>query len=176
MRVAPAHVLDYRSAAEMIASYAMIRNHFRAVPERVETTPPPPRIQPPAPARIEAPEAPEAPPPHSEPPRIEASPPLIEDIARAVCAEFQLTKTELLSERRSLNVVLPRQIAFSLCKHLTTRSLVKIGRRFGDRDHTTVLHGVKKLASILNAAKDGMPEDATPAQWVRVMREYMDPQ
>jgi hypothetical protein len=177
MRFAPAHVLDYRSAAEMIASYAMIRNHFRAIPERVETTPPvrikpPPRIEPePAPQAVE----PDPPPPEEPEPPPHAGV-LVEDIIRAICSEFQLTKTELLSERRSMNVVRPRQIAFSLCKHLTTRSLVEIGRRLGDRDHTTVIHGVRKMAPVLDAAKDGMPEDATPAQWARVMREYVDPQ
>ena len=176
MRCAPAQVPDYRSAAEMIASYAMIRNHFWAIPERVETTPPP-RMKAPPP-RIEPEPAP--PPAASDPPPPEESEPpphvgvLIEDIIRAVCSEFQLTKTELLAERRSHDVVRPRHVAFALCKHLTTRSLVEIGRRLGDRDHTTVLHGIRKMASILDATKDGMPHDATAAQWVRVMRFYMD--
>jgi hypothetical protein len=181
MNFAPAHVhhrtprlawstaRDYRSAAEMVASYTMIRNHFWAIPERVETTSAP-RMEAPPPCIEPAPPCIEPAPP--EPPHMGV---LVEDIIRAICGEFQITKVELLSAGRKLNVVRPRQMAFALCKHLTTRSLPEIGRRFV-RDHTTVLHGIRKLASILDATKDGMPHDATAAQWVRVMREYMDPQ
>jgi hypothetical protein len=166
MKVAPAR--DYQNAAEMVARYTMIRNHFFAIPARVEATPPVPAAQP------------DNPEPAPEPGRPEPAPKLprgvglhVNDILRAVCREFDITKVELLSDRRSADVVRPRHIAFSLCKHLTTCSLPEIGRRFGGRDHSTVLHGVRKLACFLAATKDGMPHDATPAQWVRAMREHM---
>ena len=55
----------------------------------------------------------------------------------------------LLSSRRTANVVRPRQIAMYLAKTLTLRSLPEIGRRFGGRDHTTVLHAVRKIESLV---------------------------
>jgi chromosomal replication initiator protein len=55
----------------------------------------------------------------------------------------------LLSSRRTANVVRPRQIAMYLAKTLTLRSLPEIGRRFGGRDHTTVLHAVRKIESLI---------------------------
>jgi chromosomal replication initiator protein len=55
-----------------------------------------------------------------------------------------------LSSRRTANVVRPRQIAMYLAKVLTLRSLPEIGRRFGGRDHTTVLHAVRKIEGLVN--------------------------
>ena len=72
-------------------------------------------------------------------------PPLVVDIQRTVNAYFNLSMLDLLSQRRTRNVAEPRQIAMYLCKTLTTRSLPDIGRRFGGRDHTTVLHAVRKI-------------------------------
>ena len=67
----------------------------------------------------------------------------VDEIQRAACQHFGLTKIELLSRRRTNDVVIPRQIAMYFCKQLTTRSLPEIGRRFGGMDHTTVLHAVR---------------------------------
>jgi chromosomal replication initiator protein len=53
-----------------------------------------------------------------------------------------------LSSRRTANVVRPRQVAMYLAKILTLRSLPEIGRRFGGRDHTTVLHAVRKIETL----------------------------
>jgi chromosomal replication initiator protein len=69
----------------------------------------------------------------------------IEDIQRVVSKHFNVTKADLLSARRTRTVVRPRQIAMYLAKALTPRSLPEIGRRFGNRDHTTVLHAVRKI-------------------------------
>ena len=69
----------------------------------------------------------------------------IEDIQRLITREYNITRGDLLSARRSANVVRPRQIAMYLAKTLTSRSLTDIGRRFGDRDHTTVIHAVQKI-------------------------------
>jgi chromosomal replication initiator protein len=55
----------------------------------------------------------------------------------------------MLSQRRTANVVRPRQIAMYLAKTLTMRSLPEIGRKFGGRDHTTVLHGVRKIEALV---------------------------
>jgi chromosomal replication initiator protein len=69
----------------------------------------------------------------------------IEDIQRVVSKHFNVSKQDLLSSRRTRSIVWPRQIAMYLAKSLTLRSLPEIGRRFGGRDHTTVLHAVRKV-------------------------------
>ena len=69
----------------------------------------------------------------------------IEDILRVVSRHFAVSKQDIISQRRHRSVVRPRQIGMYLAKHLTSRSLPEIGRRFGDRDHTTVLHAIRKI-------------------------------
>ena len=59
-----------------------------------------------------------------------------------------MSRGDLLSSRRTANVVRPRQVAMYLAKTLTLRSLPEIGRRFGGRDHTTVLHAVRKIETL----------------------------
>ena len=73
----------------------------------------------------------------------------IEDIQRVVARQYNVSRADLLSSRRTANVVRPRQIAMYLAKTLTLRSLPEIGRRFGGRDHTTVLHAVRKIEKAL---------------------------
>ncbi|OAM78390.1 chromosomal replication initiator protein DnaA [Devosia elaeis] len=73
----------------------------------------------------------------------------IEDILKAVSRHYKVPRNELLSARRSRDVVRPRQIAMYLAKALTARSLPEIGRRFGGRDHTTVLHSVRKVEQMI---------------------------
>jgi chromosomal replication initiator protein len=72
----------------------------------------------------------------------------IEDIQRLVASHYNVSKSDILSSRRTATVVRPRQIAMYLSKSLTLRSLPEIGRRFGGRDHTTVLHAVRKIESL----------------------------
>jgi chromosomal replication initiator protein len=76
----------------------------------------------------------------------------IEEIQRVVSRHFNVSRSDLLSARRTANVVRPRQVAMYLAKTLTLRSLPEIGRRFGGRDHTTVLHAVRKIEALV--AKD----------------------
>ena len=71
--------------------------------------------------------------------------PTIERIIRTVAERFGIMAIDIVSERRTQNVVRPRQIAMWLAKTITTASLPEIGRRIGKRDHTTILHGVKKI-------------------------------
>jgi len=66
----------------------------------------------------------------------------VDRIQRAVCEEFRVTLTDMSSKRRARAIARPRQVAMYLCKKLTKRSLPDIGRRFGGRDHTTVMHAV----------------------------------
>jgi chromosomal replication initiator protein len=72
----------------------------------------------------------------------------IEDIQRVVARQYNVSRADLLSSRRTANVVRPRQVAMYLAKVLTLRSLPEIGRRFGGRDHTTVLHAVRKIEAL----------------------------
>ncbi len=74
-----------------------------------------------------------------------AARPTVDKIQRATCKEFGLRMEELLSKRRTRAIARPRQVAMYLCKSLTKRSLPDIGRRFGGRDHTTVIHAVKRI-------------------------------
>ena len=72
----------------------------------------------------------------------------VDRIQRAVCDEFRLSLTDMVSKRRARAVARPRQVAMYLCKKMTKRSLPDIGRRFGGRDHTTVMHAVKRIESL----------------------------
>jgi len=69
----------------------------------------------------------------------------VDKIQRAVAEEFGITLNDMTSKRRARDIARPRQVAMYLCKRLTKRSLPDIGRRFGGRDHTTVMHAVKRI-------------------------------
>ncbi|WP_408015698.1 chromosomal replication initiator protein DnaA [Rhizobium alarense] len=73
----------------------------------------------------------------------------IEDIQRIVAKHYNISRQELVSNRRTRVVVKPRQVAMYLSKTLTPRSFPEIGRRFGGRDHTTVLHAVRKIEELI---------------------------
>ena len=75
----------------------------------------------------------------------------IEDIQRVVSKHYNVSRSDLLSSRRTRTIVRPRQIAMYLSKMLTPRSLPEIGRRFGGRDHTTVLHAVRKIEELASS-------------------------
>lgn len=73
--------------------------------------------------------------------------PKVIDIQRVVARRYDVTRDDILSSRRTAVVTWPRQVAMYLAKILTLQSLPEIGRRFGGRDHTTVLHAVRKVAN-----------------------------
>lgn len=73
----------------------------------------------------------------------------IEDIQRKVCEHYGIRLADMHSPRRARPVARPRQLAMYLCKQLTTHSLPEIGRKFGGRDHTTIIHGVRKIEELL---------------------------
>ena len=82
----------------------------------------------------------------------------IEEIQKKVSQHFNVKVSDMSSARRSRTVARPRQVAMYLSKNLTSRSLPEIGRRFGNRDHTTVIHAVRKVEELMN--KDaGFDED-----------------
>jgi len=72
----------------------------------------------------------------------------IDDIQRKVAEHYRLKLSDMLCARRAREVARPRQIAMYLAKKLTPRSLPEIGRRFGGRDHTTVMHAVKRIEEL----------------------------
>jgi len=73
----------------------------------------------------------------------------IERIQDLVSDRFSMSKEELISDRRSQNIVYPRQVAMYLSRELTDSSLPRIGRHFGGRDHTTVIHATSKIARLI---------------------------
>ena len=72
----------------------------------------------------------------------------IDEIQRAVCAHYRLDKAEMASKRRVRAIARPRQVAMYLAKELTPRSYPEIGRRFGGRDHSTVIHAVRTVEAL----------------------------
>jgi len=72
----------------------------------------------------------------------------IEEIQRKVAEHYNIRLSDLIGPKRVRNFARPRQVAMYLCKQLTARSLPEIGRRFGGRDHTTVMHGVKRIEEL----------------------------
>ena len=90
----------------------------------------------------------------------------IDDIQRRVAEHYGLKLSDMLSARRAVEVARPRQVAMYLAKKLTPRSLPEIGRRFGGRDHTTVMHAVKRIDEL--RAKD-LELDSDVAQLSRML-------
>jgi chromosomal replication initiator protein len=82
----------------------------------------------------------------------------IDEIQRAVSTHFEVKQIDLISERRAVAIARPRQIAMYLAKRLTTRSLPEIGRKFGNRDHSTVIHAVRRIEEL--RGKDGEIDSA----------------
>ena len=72
----------------------------------------------------------------------------IEDIQKAVATHYNIKLSEMHSARRSRVVARPRQVAMYLAKRLTSKSLPEIGRKFGGKDHTTVMHAVKRIEEL----------------------------
>ena len=90
----------------------------------------------------------------------------IDEIQRKVAEHYNLRMADMHSARRARNVARPRQVAMYLAKMLTARSLPEIGRKFGGRDHTTVMHAVRKVEELIEA-------DAQIAQDVDVVRRAL---
>ncbi|WP_197919429.1 chromosomal replication initiator protein DnaA [Thiosulfatihalobacter marinus] len=72
----------------------------------------------------------------------------VEEIQRKVAEHYNIRLSEMIGPKRVRTFARPRQVAMYLCKQLTSRSLPEIGRRFGGRDHTTVMHGVKRIEEL----------------------------
>ncbi|CUH64816.1 Chromosomal replication initiator protein DnaA [Thalassovita gelatinovora] len=72
----------------------------------------------------------------------------VEEIQRKVSEHYNIRLSDMIGPKRVRSYARPRQVAMYLCKQLTSRSLPEIGRRFGGRDHTTVMHGVKRIEEL----------------------------
>lgn len=95
----------------------------------------------------------------------------VDVVIAAVAHEFRVTRSDLLGPSRERHIVLPRQIGMYLAWAMTGRTFPELGRRFGGRDHTTVLYSARKIASLMttDAAVAGVVEKAA-AQCVAPMR------
>lgn len=91
----------------------------------------------------------------------------IEEIQKKVAEHYNIRLSDMSSPRRARNVARPRQVAMYLAKQLTTRSLPEIGRRFGGRDHTTVMHAVSRVAEL-------MQQDNAFAEDVELLRRMLE--
>ena len=91
----------------------------------------------------------------------------IEEIQKKVAEHYNIRLSDMSSPRRARNVARPRQVAMYLAKQLTTRSLPEIGRRFGGRDHTTVMHAVSRVAELMQA-------DSAFAEDVELLRRMLE--
>ena len=91
----------------------------------------------------------------------------IEEIQKKVAEHYAIRLTDMSSARRARQVARPRQVAMYLAKQLTSRSLPEIGRKFGNRDHTTVMHAVSRVNEL-------MERDGTFAEDVELLRRLLE--
>ncbi len=91
----------------------------------------------------------------------------IEEIQKKVAEHYSIRLTDMSSARRARAVARPRQVAMFLAKQLTSRSLPEIGRKFGNRDHTTVMHAVSRVTEL-------MQRDGTFAEDVELLRRLLE--
>ena len=91
----------------------------------------------------------------------------MEDIQKKVAEHYHLRMADMTSARRSRQVARPRQVAMYLCKQLTSRSLPEIGKKFGGRDHTTVMHAVARIRELMDA-------DATLREDVELLQRLLE--
>ena len=99
----------------------------------------------------------------------------IGDVQRYVCKAWGKSREDMISDRRNDDIVIPRHIAMTLAKHLTGRSLPYIGRKFGGRDHTTVLHAIRKYEWLIDLLiAEGLTRNTPVAFWVQRAKFHFD--
>ena len=91
----------------------------------------------------------------------------IEEIQKRVAEHYNIRFSDMSSARRARAVARPRQVAMFLAKQLTSRSLPEIGRKFGNRDHTTVMHAVSRVGELMSL-------DAAFAEDVELLRRMLE--
>ena len=95
----------------------------------------------------------------------------VDKIQNVVSNFFNISLSEMLSQRRSRPLARPRQIAMYLAKKMTTRSLPEIGRRFANRDHTTVIHAVKTIGRLSEQDDEMKKYNADKKYFVRAIKD-----
>ena len=90
-------------------------------------------------------------------------------IVEIVAEQFGVTPAEIVSSKKSRNIAFPRQVSMYLCRKLTDVSLNDIGKKLGNRDHTTVLHGINKI-------ENDMEKDNTLENTIGVLSKKISPQ
>ena len=109
------------------------------------------------------------------PPRTAPANPIeLAAIMRAVVQVCDVTANELKSARRDMPLTRWRQMAVALACRLTDKTTTEIGRRFGGRDHTTVLHAVRKMQPYIAAVAAELDADASPMDWAKAMRRRLE--
>jgi hypothetical protein len=104
----------------------------------------------------------------------------VKNLLRLICELSGQNEMAIKSGRRDRPAVRARQTLYWLCKHFTPLSLPQIGRRLGGKDHTSVLHGVRRIEEVLEAVKHGkckrrdgsvfaLPKDDLPEQWAKLL-------
>jgi chromosomal replication initiator protein len=78
----------------------------------------------------------------------------IEEIQKKVCDHFNIKISDMTSSRRLRSVARPRQIAMYLAKNLTPKSLAEIGKKFGGKDHTTVMHAIRTIEGLIASSTE----------------------
>jgi chromosomal replication initiator protein len=78
----------------------------------------------------------------------------VEQVQAAVCEWFGVSQADLRGDKRPQSIAYPRHIAMYLCRELTDQSLPKIGAKFGGRDHSTVMHGVRRIGDLIREDRD----------------------
>jgi hypothetical protein len=98
----------------------------------------------------------------------------IKYIVAVVSLVFGVEVVDILSQRRAVHIVRPRQVAMLLAKRLTLHSYPEIGRRMGGRDHTTVMHAVKKLTPIADEVASRLDDSWTVHVWARAVKARLE--
>lgn len=96
---------------------------------------------------------------------LEAAKPTLLQIRLAVSEAFSVRASDLKSARRTWDIVRPRQVCFCLMKNLGLQSLPAIGRFMGGKDHTTVMHGVRKYQAVFDRLEKIIPSTTSPLDW-----------
>jgi hypothetical protein len=98
----------------------------------------------------------------------------VREVLQVVCDVWEVEMVELISARRSLDVMWPRKAAYALACKFTLRSLPEIGRHVGGRDHATVLSGKNRMQPLMDRVRDKIRPDASLRQWAETLRIEVD--
>ena len=99
--------------------------------------------------------------------------PTIRQIQDATCEAFSIKRVDMLSARREKHINRPRLAGMALAKHLTLCSLPIIGRAFGGRDHTTVLHACRRVEPVINSLIEKVSPGSSPLVWAKLLAMEM---